>query len=223
MSKTSNEVPALVSVAADFVNSVKTMEDLANVVPALPTAQIGAGYAMIKAYEKNFDGLVKAVRDEFIGTQDENGSYNGDGRLFTEGTGQDAKGNPLIELPDGTVLTASKSNKPTFNQDKALNVLSENDVLKEGTDLVVNVKGKTELMDFLTFVQENIPADKQDELNQMVGSTFAYNYVPNEEKIEALITLGKLDPSIVEELFDNKVLYSLLVSKNPYKPKKKKK
>ena len=212
---------SLIQVADNFKRSVQGLEELAEKVPTLPTEQLGTGYAMVKAFEKNFETLIKAVRDEFIGTQDENGNYLGDGRLFKEATEEDDKGNPMLELEDGVVLKASKSEKIAFNEEKAMEILEEHDLVTLGTDLKVEIVDTNAFQKLVEKI-EYLPEGIREELKALMLNAFNFARVPNKDKIESLITLGQLPSDVVDDMFDVKVGYSLLISKNPYSPKKKK-
>lgn len=214
---------SLLTVADNFTQSVMGLDELANVVSSLPTDHLATGYAKVKAYEKNFDTLIKAVRDEFIGTQQENGTYNGDGRLFKEATEEDDKGNKVFKAPDGTTLKASRSDKPTFNEAKAIEVLEEKELLVQGSNHEYKVTSSDNLHELVQFTLDNLSGEAREQFIQLTNNTLKSVYTPCKEKIEALIVTGQLEPSVVEDLFDVKIGYSLLVSKNPYKPKAKKK
>lgn len=218
------EDATLVTVAQGISDSSKGIKGFIENVPNLPTDHLATGYAVIKAFEGEFKDLVQTVRDEFIGTQDEDGSYNADGRLFTDPTSEeDEKGNRVLTMPDGVVLKASKSQKNTFLPERAAEMLEEHDLVKEGSNHDFIVKDKDALGELLNFCLNVIPEEHKDEFTELMTATIDNKYTPDEDKILALITTGQLDSSVVDDLFAMKTGYSLLVSKNPYKPKATKK
>lgn len=216
----------LTGVAEGFMESVQGLDDLTVRVPELSTEQLGTGYAMIKAYEKNFDALVKRVRDEFIGGQFEDKEYMKNGRLFLEAKETDSKGNPQIEFSDGTLLKASKSQSVSFDEAMARDVLEEYGLTELGSDKTITVQQQS-LPDFIDFLTTALKDHSQigymsvEEVEQKLQDTFIVDYRPNKEKIEALILTKQLPSEAVDGMFTTKDSYSLLVSKNPYKPKKR--
>lgn len=216
----SNQI-MLTDVATNFVGSVKMLDKMAESVGLMPTDQLGSGYAMIKAHEKGLDALIKSVRDEFIGTQNKDKTYNEDGRLFTEGE-KDGRGLPFIEFDDGTVLKASKSQKTVFNEKMAEEVLNEHNLVAHGSD--TSVTGDSEnILSFMSYLNDRVlPKLNQEDrvkLAEEVSNTFTIQYNPNQEKIMGLITTGQLPKEAVDGMFTTKETYSLLIGDNPYKPK----
>lgn len=216
----------LTGVAEQFMGTVSALEGLADRVPGLPTDQLATGYAMIKAYEKNLDALIKSVRDEFIGEQFADKEYMKNGRLFTEATETDDNGNPRLFFSDGTVLTASKSQSQKFDEAMAKRVLEEYDLVQQGSDKTITVieDALPDFIDFLTMaVQDHAEIGDfgMDEVQRKLHATFRVEFKPNKDKIEALILTGQLPSESVDGMFTVKESFSLLVSKNPYKPKKR--
>jgi len=212
---------ALVTAAESFKSGVSTLRKLAELVPSMPTEKLGKGYAMIKAFDTEYKDVVESIRNEFIGTQTENGVYNEDGRLFTEPTGEDDKGNKVILFPDKTMLKASKSIKATFDSEKATIVLKKHNLVKQGSNENITVVDMKGLMGYINKLIDYVPDEEKLALTTEVSQYINREFTPDEAKIEALLVLGKLPQDEVDVLMNSKTGYSLLVSKNPYKPKKK--
>jgi hypothetical protein len=213
---------SLIQTANQFVTSVQKMQEFIEKVPELTTPELTAGYSMLKAYEKGFTGLQSAMRDELIGTQDKDKVYQKDGRIFLEGDGKDAKGNPILETADGCALKAAKSSKVAFDAEMARDVLEKYGKVLEGSDKKITCD-TDQVEDFIQFLLESIKPEHQPELTQRLTQVFDVELVPNQEKIKALITTGQLPTKAVDGMFETKDVYSLTVSSNPYAPAKPKK
>ena len=235
MDKLVNVTP-LVPVAQAFASTVGQMEDLVDRVPSMPTDELAAGYANIKAFETGFKDLVETIRNEMIGTQTEDGTYKEDGRIFKESNGNDAKGNKLIAFLDGTVLKASMTLKTAFDEAKALEILEKYDCVEKGCNKVVSLVPGDPTEQLLKMVNQLVEDESgEGNLTSYESRTFKskiigilknsidVRYIPVQEKMEALVVLGIVPASELEGFFKIKKGYSLLVDENPYKPKKKKK
>lgn len=212
----------LVQASESFKDGVSQLRVLTEAVPSMPTADLGKGYALIKAFDSEYKDLVETIRNEFIGTQKEDGTYNKDGRIFLESTGEDDKGNKELLLPDNTMLKASKSQKVVFDAEKAKEVLAKHKLTADGSDTIITVVDPEGLYTLLGEIMRFVPATEHNDLITRMMSMFNKEVVPNKDKIEALMVLKKLPTDEVNNLMTTKDTYSLLVSKNPYKPKKKK-
>lgn len=201
MTKVNTMTDALVATTG-LSRSIAQLEDIKKVIPTVATPTLGKVYSELKPYENKVSEVIKAIRDEFVNT-----------RFAGAEAIEDDKGNKYIKVDDKTTLKNEVVRKIELNNDKALGVLANFGLLEVGCDVNATLTGGEAMAnEVLTLVKEFAPNVAED-IKNIFAKFIVYTIVPNEQKIEALVTLGKLPADAVVDAFDVKETSRLTIKK----------
>lgn len=201
--------------------SIAEIDDLNKKLAQVDTPELVAGYNSVKKLETKVKAFTDAARKELL----YGGSDDYDGRFFAENVLTDEKGNRFLNSPSGEVLKAEKRVSVTFDPDKAkalLEALDRNSsdegaecLVDEATETnyVIHGEGIVEtLEDMLSIANELSNSDLilglryvLDELESERTAVIA------EDKVEALVVLGKVPVDVAEAMYNENVVYALKV------------
>lgn len=182
--------------------AMKQLDGIKDIVPSMPTQALGSAYVMLKPYENKMGEVIKTIRDEFVNT-----------RFAEKNVVTDDKGNKYIPIDETTTLKSEVVQKIEFDAAKANDLLFKYGLVDDGVDIVSEIKdGEKMVNDILTLLKGFAPNVVED-VKMIFADHITFHRVPNEQKIEALFTLGKLPASEAENVFNIKETKRLTIKK----------
>lgn len=200
----------LLAVVKNTGNNIDTLAELKEALATVPTEDLVSGFLLAKDYSKKVNSFVDAVKKELV----DNKTLTG--RIFTDDTVEiDEKGNRFLDGVAGDRLKAEKRVYSKLNVEKVKAKLTPEQYTRASDIEVVchnpaEVKGILELvLAYLTDGMDGIDTVDLLSIIQKALDNFESREVLNEQKLEALIVLGEIDESIVEEVMDTTIQYAL--------------
>ena len=207
----------LLAVVKSTGTDIDTLAELKDALATVPTEELVSGFLLAKDYSTKVNSFVNAVKKEFV----DNKTLTG--RIFNDDTVEiDEKGSRFFDGVAGDRLKAEKRVYSKLNEEKVKAKLTQEQYTR-ASDVEVVCHNPEEVKGILEFVLTCL-TDGVGEIDtvdlpfviQTALDSFESIEVLNEKKLEALIALGEVDESIVEEVMDTTIQYAL---KNA--PKKK--
>ena len=207
----------LLAVVKSTGTDIDTLAELKDALATVPTEELVSGFLLAKDYSTKVNSFVNAVKKEFV----DNKTLTG--RIFNDDTVEiDEKGSRFFDGVAGDRLKAEKRVYSKLNEEKVKAKLTQEQYTR-ASDVEVVCHNPAEVKGILEFVLTCL-TDGVGEIDtvdlpfviQTALDSFESIEVLNEKKLEALIALGEVDESIVEEVMDTTIQYAL---KNA--PKKK--
>lgn len=211
----------LVKVVKDTGGSLSLLNDLRKELKEIPTPKLVTGYLMAKDYSNMVKKFVEAVREELLFETKESAEEKCyDGRFFDDGVEVDEKGHRWITGEDGKVLKAEKRVSNLLDEEKAEEYLKRERVWEQATNESVVVIDDTVVSDLMQLRLQIVNGDESSwkylaKLDEAIGKLEVRRKI-DEKKVEALVVLGQISMDVLEQFYEESVVYALKAG-----PKKK--
>ena len=195
----------LVEKVVNTGKGVDTLEELISSIPDTPTAELVTGFIMANTYTKRIEKFVNAVKKELVDNKEQSG------RFLTEGT-EDEKGHRYLEGVYGDELKAEKRVYTKFNAEKATELLEKKGLMELGSEENLICSNLNQLYDLLVSLEDQVDLTALATVEAM-KDLFTVERTVTEERVEALVVLGKIDTEEVKDLMDVTIQYAVKESK----------
>lgn len=180
---------------------VDALEELISSIPDIPTAELVTGFRMANTYSKRIEKFVNAVKKELVDNKKQSG------RFLAEGT-EDEKGHRYLEGVYGDELKAEKRVYAKFNEEKATELLEKKGLLDLGSEKNLVCSNLNRLYELLVSLEDQVDLPALATVEAM-KDLFTVERTVTEERVEALVVLGKIDTEEVKDLMDVTIQYAV--------------
>lgn len=177
-------------------------------LPSIPTEDLAVAFVKLKPCEKELKKFDDAVRKELL-----------DNRLDDVKDTETEKGHRYFDTPTDYRVKAEKRTKLVLNKKLAKQKLEEmgmyGKVIEEKLVVLDPQKLVTLSKQLVEFQKEGIllSDEEVEEIDKDVESCYSTEEVINEEKLEALVTIGDIDIEEVTKWYVDKGTYAFKVEK----------
>jgi len=193
---------AVVDKVAKTGKGVDALEKLISRVPDIPTAELVTGFIRANTYSKRIEKFVNAVKKELVDNKEQRG------RFFEEGVEVDEKGHRYLRGVDNDELKAEKRVFAKFDAEKATELLEKKGLLDLGSEENLTCSNLNQLYDLLVSLEDQVDSPALATVKAM-KDLFTVTRTVTEERVEALVVLGKIEPDEVKDLMDVTVQYAV--------------
>lgn len=182
--------------------AMKQLDGIKDIVPSMPTQALGSAYVMLKPYENKMGEVIKTIRDEFVNT-----------RFAEKNVVTDDKGNKYIPIDETTTLKSEVVQKIEFDEEKAFNLLAKHGLVEEGSNVTFELTDGAAMYKKITNLLQAFAPNVLDDVTEILGEYITVIRKPDEAKMEALFTLGKLPVEDAESIVNIKETKRLTIKK----------
>lgn len=186
----------------ESIERLEVLEKIKSTIPEMSTQDLGIAYTKLKPFENGVKDIVKAMRDNIVEVR-----FNTVGEPVEE----DAKGNKVMKLEDGSKLTLQKKTVKEFSDKTAIEVatmVGANDLI---LDKDVTIVDQVAFLDALKYLRINCAGTGLYSLCEKLASSLVITEKVNEDKFNALAVLGKVTPEQMDLVYNKKTQYALTI------------